>query len=91
MMKWVATRRNPEGPKACQVRVPKRKAAPMSDTERLTTKIRRLLKMADFHEGGIDWIRVGASKRAPCADFAFGVTIWEGRGLRWRFKMNGGF
>lgn len=59
--KYVATRRNPEDPKARQVRVPSRKAAPIPESDRPETKsgepkvkIITLLSKADCHVGGED-------------------------------------
>ncbi len=69
----MATRRNPEEPKARQVRVPKSKAAAMPARERPETRIgeprtkmRRLLRRADCHVGGDDWISFSASDTAVC-------------------------
>lgn len=81
------------------MRVPRRKAAPIPDAEspaismgEPATKIRRLLKTADFHVGGADWIRARASARAPWADIASGgVASRESRGLGLRFGRTGGF
>lgn len=57
----MATRRNPEDPKARQVRVPSRKAAPIPETDKPETKsgepkvkIITLLSKADCHVGGDD-------------------------------------
>lgn len=62
MTKYVATRRNPEEPKARQVRVPSKKAAAMPDSDNPETrigepkrKITALLRRAEFHVGGDDW------------------------------------
>ncbi|PQM39347.1 hypothetical protein Pyn_07485 [Prunus yedoensis var. nudiflora] len=73
MTKYVATKRNPEDPKARQVRVPSKKAAAMPETESPETKIgepnrkiKRLLRMADCHVGGDDWIRLIAFDTALC-------------------------
>lgn len=59
----MATKKNPGGPKALQVRVPKQKAEAMPESEspvtrrgEPTTKMRRLLRRADCHVGGDDWM-----------------------------------
>lgn len=59
--KYVATRRNPEDPKALQVRVPSKKAAPIPESDNPETKsgepkvkMMILLSKADCHVGGED-------------------------------------
>lgn len=58
-IKYAATSRNPEDPKALQVKVPSKNAAPIPEAESPATrmgdprrKITRLLAMADSHVGG---------------------------------------
>lgn len=62
MMKQVATRRNPEGPKARQVSEPSKKAATIPESDKPVTKIgepntkiKTLLIKADCHVAGDDW------------------------------------
>lgn len=84
MTKYVATRRNPEGPKARQVSVPSRNAATKPDRDKPETrigepnvKIRTLLRRADCHEGGDDWSSAMACctkpRSTPLADARIGV------------------
>lgn len=70
--KYVATSRNPGDPKARHVSVPSKKAAAMPESERPETRIgapamkmRKLLRRADFHVAGDDWMRAMASETAP--------------------------
>lgn len=72
IMKYVATSRNPGGPKARHVNVPSKKAAatpgresPVARIGEPATKMRKLLRRADFHVAGDDWIRAMASETAP--------------------------
>lgn len=87
MTKYVATRRKPEGPKARQVRVPSRKAATMPEKESPATrigeprtKITKLLRMADCHVGGDDWINLTASDTAVGTLAAWTIVVFVGVG-----------
>lgn len=80
--------RNPDGPKALQDNVPRRKAAPMpeavSPDRRIgdpTTKMRRLLATADFQVGGDARTRL---RRESCsaAGSGSGVALGGGGGVR---------
>lgn len=82
MTKYVATRRNPEEPKARQVRVPSKKAATMPERDRPETrigeprtKITALLRTADFHVAGDDWISLTASVTAVWTLTALAVAV----------------
>lgn len=90
----MATRRKPEGPKARQVRVPSKKAAPIPERESPVTrigdpaiKIKRLLKRADFHVAGEDWIRLIAPDTALSTVRALVTgSILENLGMEFEFR-----
>lgn len=82
--KYVATSRNPGGPKARHVSVPSKKAAAMPEGERPATrmgeppmKMRKLLRREDFQVAGDDWRMEIVSETAPCNPVgrALGVMV----------------
>lgn len=85
----MATRKNPEGPKARQVSVPSRNAAPIPERDKPETKIgdpkrniSALLRSADCHVAGDDWTRASAPPTASWMREACMVRGKRGRGLK---------
>lgn len=82
----MATRRNPEEPKALQVSVPSKKAAAIPESDNPVTKSGEpkekmiiLLSKADCHVGGEDWINWIALSTIPRSDTdacAFIDDLW---------------
>lgn len=61
--KYAATSKKPGAPKALQVNVPSKNAAAIPEIEspetrigEPTRKMRRLLRIEDFHVGGVAWM-----------------------------------
>ena len=90
----MATRKNPEGPKARQVSVPSRNAAPIPERDKPETKIgdpkrniSALLRSADCHVAGDDWTRASAP---PTASWMRVACMVRGRGRRGLKEMGFG-